>query len=617
MMKENVRTGQESQREAQSEFQRETQLEAERTKRAEPAWPRADGRLNRRELLASLGMTGAAIVSGSLLTGGFANAAGGASVTGAVYGDDCPNAADRNAHFVNVREFGVREDDGNDYTAELQQAIDYAIETGCMLQLNPGKVHISEPGLVIWRSIRIEGARPQVYSFRPSVLSYAGTGTAITFWKKDTANGPFLNDNTAQLANIYFSRVNLQRSFSGDASGSLGYGSYGYGYDFHRTSECRFSECAISGFKVAVHAQGLSITEFEKCDIKRNTYGVWLGAGAEDGSRTFTNSKVAFRDCNFFINHEAHALPGYYQNVFDNCHMESTKRAFYFPMDANNRLIDTLVITKCNVNAGQFSDVFYEGGKADYRNSTVFDISFDATSTIQIENMQVEHCRIRFEGDNTKIIHLAANANSNSSASIHWHNNKVMGMPNGLIVSSSSYQPIVLLSGRNTYKAFNNSNYPATFYPYGTGGKLAGFEGRQGYAQAVSPVRLPDAMGVTTEGALSYDYSSHRLRYRTDQREVFVPRMTAADAAPVSGAYRVSDLVLREPALDGANLGWVCVADNPLLFRPFGQVGYRTSDGPPAVVPYFVGEELLDTANQIWYKAAGTTDADWRQMTGA
>lgn len=46
-------------------------------------------------------------------------------------------------------------------------------------------------------------------------------------------------------------------------------------------------------------------------------------------------------------------------------------------------------------------------------------------------------------------------------------------------------------------------------------------------------------------------------------------------------------------------------------------IGYRTNNGVPVgtVVPRYIGEELLDTANKVWYKSVGMSNADWKQVT--
>lgn len=47
---------------------------------------------------------------------------------------------------------------------------------------------------------------------------------------------------------------------------------------------------------------------------------------------------------------------------------------------------------------------------------------------------------------------------------------------------------------------------------------------------------------------------------------------------------------------------------------PFGQVGFRNVSAPPTATPNFIGEELLDTTNDIWYKSVGLTSGDWKAL---
>lgn len=51
--------------------------------------------------------------------------------------------------------------------------------------------------------------------------------------------------------------------------------------------------------------------------------------------------------------------------------------------------------------------------------------------------------------------------------------------------------------------------------------------------------------------------------------------------------------------------------------QPFGQQGYRSNDGTPKskIAPYFIGEEILDYTNKVWYKSVGLINTDWKLMT--
>ena len=45
-------------------------------------------------------------------------------------------------------------------------------------------------------------------------------------------------------------------------------------------------------------------------------------------------------------------------------------------------------------------------------------------------------------------------------------------------------------------------------------------------------------------------------------------------------------------------------------------IGYTTTGANPTnvLVPSYVGQEVLDTVNSIWYKSVGTLAANWKAM---
>lgn len=84
--------------------------------------------------------------------------------------------------------------------------------------------------------------------------------------------------------------------------------------------------------------------------------------------------------------------------------------------------------------------------------------------------------------------------------------------------------------------------------------------------------------------------------------------------APMSGKFAVNDRVVNSEASLGEPSGWVCtVAGTPGTWAVTGQCGYRTGTAAPAVNSYFIGEEFLDSTNNIWYKSknVGTGASDW------
>jgi hypothetical protein len=63
--------------------------------------------------------------------------------------------------------------------------------------------------------------------------------------------------------------------------------------------------------------------------------------------------------------------------------------------------------------------------------------------------------------------------------------------------------------------------------------------------------------------------------------------------------------------------GTVTLATSAHVLQAIGQQGYRTYAANPvgALVPKYIGEEMLRTDTVQWYKSSGLTNADWKAMT--
>ena len=46
------------------------------------------------------------------------------------------------------------------------------------------------------------------------------------------------------------------------------------------------------------------------------------------------------------------------------------------------------------------------------------------------------------------------------------------------------------------------------------------------------------------------------------------------------------------------------------------RIGHTTTTADPTnvLVPAYIGQEVLDTTNSIWYKSVGTLAANWKAM---
>lgn len=78
---------------------------------------------------------------------------------------------------------------------------------------------------------------------------------------------------------------------------------------------------------------------------------------------------------------------------------------------------------------------------------------------------------------------------------------------------------------------------------------------------------------------------------------------------------KLGDIVKRTTPRIGDCIGWVYTDTGS--WEKYGQVSNRTCSGNPnnVIVPYFTGEEILDTTNSKWYKSISTAIGGWRELT--
>ncbi|USK59567.1 hypothetical protein [Peribacillus asahii] len=108
-----------------------------------------------------------------------------------------------------------------------------------------------------------------------------------------------------------------------------------------------------------------------------------------------------------------------------------------------------------------------------------------------------------------------------------------------------------------------------------------------------------------SDGVITYGYYQQKI-------------VTGLDPATTKTPFKQGDIWIRISASEGQNIGKVCVADgSPGTWVDIGQIGYRKTEGTPVgnIVPNYIGEELLDTTNFVWYKSHGITSKHWKAMT--
>ena len=148
-------------------------------------------------------------------------------------------------------------------------------------------------------------------------------------------------------------------------------------------------------------------------------------------------------------------------------------------------------------------------------------------------------------------------------------------------------------------------------------------EGIRGTKDSVEPNRLivSCSYGGFSNAELTGSNGAvlHSGEYITvgEQKDVYrIVRMIETSDAPVdqSGGPASAILVLDKEIVGSPTAKAVRYATPS--FEPLITDSFRRSAGSPMglLTPLYLGEEVLDTANQRWYKAVGADDSDWKAL---
>lgn len=465
--------------------------------------------------------------------------------------------------------WGAVGDGTTDDTTEIQAAIDTAIQTTNYLHFPTGTYRITGT-LYIWGTIRITGSKGKVYN-KPTVINYEGTGTAIHVQRKSSASGPLLE--ATNIGGLFIEHINVQRSFASEGGT---YGTNGIGWYLYYISECEFNAVGVTGFKVGHHCQGVTITEFNKCDILHNQYGTLLRKTSIDGATAVANTQVAYNACNFYVNDEAHVLAGGVKTTFFECHMEQSKATFLFDGSVNNNPVENTLIQACNMrnHTGDMGVV--------YTDSRILKFVGAGTTTFVIDNLKFIDNFCKLKGDLAVPIEILTNANPNMTVFINMENNTFYGATLGVVVSDSIYQPIVEY-GYQRIKKEDGSNYsPAV--PDLTNGKKLGIVPSNDRNTVSGVIQLGTNTQITeSEGALYYDYTGHFPKVRGQNRTLILLPVTFATAAPTSGTYAYGDMVFNSLPTRTKNIShWQLVNPNSgtPIWRAYGTGNGTTAERP-------------------------------------
>jgi len=139
-------------------------------------------------------------------------------------------------------------------------------------------------------------------------------------------------------------------------------------------------------------------------------------------------------------------------------------------------------------------------------------------------------------------------------------------------------------------------------------------------ASGVNPINIPDAAVSGTEIYENRLYPDSGQYTITDSgtNTVYSSNYRGSITGVPSTRGRAGDYYLESTQTAGYPERWTCVATgNPGTWQGMNQRGFRTNAGSPSgsVTPTYAGEILYDSSGSDWYKASGTANTSWTQLT--
>lgn len=245
------------------------------------------------------------------------------------------------AGITNVKSFGAIGDGIVDDSEALQNAIKYAEEETGYLYIPSGKYRYKGT-LKISKSIRILGDK--------GAIQYEGT----YLLHDDSADIPAIHVEYPgdYVYNVFMDNIAVKNN-THDFLTTLS--TKKTGILLSNVSESKFTNCAFYGFNIGIHMQGVTITDFEKCWIYYNNYGIWTARTGLDGKSKTQNRFVNFNHMNIYRNGVGVVLGGE-QISFKHSHMENQEKAFMLYDNTYSADCKFLDVDTCNI-VSQFDGV--------------------------------------------------------------------------------------------------------------------------------------------------------------------------------------------------------------------------------------------------------------------
>lgn len=496
---------------------------------------------------------------------------------------------------VNLLDFGVVLNNSTlDQSDILQEAIDYCIANAKALYIPSGSVYIKKP-VRIHSNLEIFGHNQSTYDSASSKIIYNKHGTdepVIIIEQEDGNKVP-----AVKMRYLYIGRA---RNAEDDGYGNDNlwtHGKKGTAIYAH-VDESSFEDLVVMGCKHGFLFKDSQINNIKDCDILFNETGIkfisYAGAfNIKDNNFCYNKTTVEL-DCRGFLinyegNHAESALNHFIVRIGESEH--GTNNSFH------NLYIGRSNFTQTNETTESFLRVISNGNGYCYLHNVVID---------NVRNAMVY-------GGHPIISQLN---NQNSEAHVYV-NNSVFWTDD--VVTGGDHKVYVYWNSR--YFKSNGSNWGRNEYYTNA---IRGVNTAFGNALFNSPVdfKLYDYTNYPTgyEGRLFYNKTRKTFAFFNEDngKQLHLPiafHQTTKDTPPTDSDLPSGTIAQNILGSVGSIFGWVYNKTDNKWYE-YGQIGYRTSDGSPvgSVVPKFVGEELLDTSNKIWYKSVGVTNDDWKAL---
>ncbi|GAA4834843.1 hypothetical protein GCM10023310_10430 [Paenibacillus vulneris] len=346
-----------------------------------------DGKLSRRKLLLSLGMTGAAAVTGFGLLGN--KSFGMSTVTNAVYENPGPNPDPRidtimrkqaNLWIDLEEDFPVIPPESDD-TGRFLRAIAHIETSGT----NNRKLYLTKPDYVISSTIHIRKRGVQIIGLRhgrptdPSGkteggtrINYAGTGACFELGEPatgfaDTVQGFTLDHIT--LTSTGSTRVSLNNPMA-VSTGRGNYGAGTYGVKDNNNGNVEFRNVQIERFEYGFWGMYSDVNTFDLVNLFYNKVGMFLGLACSQNTLrelyTIGNdtalwikgaSGLRVQDCQFVKDGSGSTAP----IIIEDHHSPYDSVYFHrcwFEVGSSHRL-DSFVQISCGANAEPSKSIIF------------------------------------------------------------------------------------------------------------------------------------------------------------------------------------------------------------------------------------------------------------------